>query len=742
MAAAEQKKSYHVSKNFKGLNTKANRTAIDPDEFSWLVNAMPVGYANLKIVGNKTSVVNSTNVAVTWTNPTTYFTTCNINLNPYILSFQDDGSAEYFNNQTLVKGTLAPAGTFSTSGVRATQWKNERILITDPVKGFFTWDAVDLITLGGVGLITVTNGGSNYTTPPEVIISAPNDANGIQATATASLSTGYGSIKTIEVTTIGTGYTSIPTVSIGAPDQLGGTQAYASAAIQGGGVVAITVTAAGSGYTVAPSVSITGGGGASAAATAKLAYGSVLYVTLDTAGSGYTSPPTVTFQGGGGSGANAVASLTSFATGGVTVTLENGGDSYTSPPTVTISGGGGANANAICLIQGNSVSSVVMVNPGDGYTNAANITVTFTGGGGANATATATIDDEPNVDVQTFSGRAWLAKGRTVYYTSPDDYSDFNSVSAGNVILTDATLTTNIIKLLSANNFLYIFGEDSINVFSDVRVTATGVTLFTNTNVSASIGTDLPLAIFPYFRSVLFMNKYGVYALVGSTTSKLSDQLDGIFPDIDFTYPAYAGQVLINNILCAAFNFWYNDPDSLTTYPLQAVYFDKRWFLTNQGSSIQHMASLAYNGRIELYAADGDDLIKFYTNYSSDINSIIETALLSMDDPIRTKQALKIGLEATTIDEAAVFDVTVDNENRQSAAYTLSSVVNWTNNSLQVVPWVNNSLQPVNWVPVGYFLYKTDAQQYGKYLGMTVTSQSPNFVINGFQYEHEMRVRF
>ena len=36
MAAAEQKKSYKVVKEFKGVNTKANRTAIDENEFSWL----------------------------------------------------------------------------------------------------------------------------------------------------------------------------------------------------------------------------------------------------------------------------------------------------------------------------------------------------------------------------------------------------------------------------------------------------------------------------------------------------------------------------------------------------------------------------------------------------------------------------------------------------------------------------------------------------------------------------------
>jgi hypothetical protein len=53
MAAAEQKKSYEVVKQFKGVNTKANRTAIGDDEFYWLENAMPIGYGNLKVTAKQ-----------------------------------------------------------------------------------------------------------------------------------------------------------------------------------------------------------------------------------------------------------------------------------------------------------------------------------------------------------------------------------------------------------------------------------------------------------------------------------------------------------------------------------------------------------------------------------------------------------------------------------------------------------------------------------------------------------------
>jgi hypothetical protein len=60
------------------------------------------------------------------------------------------------------------------------------------------------------------------------------------------------------------------------------------------------------------------------------------------------------------------------------------------------------------------------------------------------------------------------------------------------------------------------------------------------------------------------------------------------------------------------------------------------------------------------------------------------------------------------------------------------------------IPWVNNSATQITWFGGGggYTLYKTDAKQYGKYLGMTVTSENPGIVINGFEYEHELRVRF
>jgi hypothetical protein len=581
MAAVEQKKSYFVSKDFKGVNVKNNRTAIGEGEFAWLENTQPIGYGNIKIVNAPNTLDN-----ISFANTVTYMASANINNTEFMYAFQEDGRAQYVNVETNTLSNLAPANTFSNANMQIVQWKNDRILIIDPARGYKTWDGTNLVSIGSIGTVTVNNGGSNY---------------------------------------------SAPVVTFGPPGETGGVTATGEVVLVGNAVSQIIVTEAGSGYTSAPTVTIT--------------------------------------DGGSGSGAN----------------------------------------------------------------------------------VTCTIFSQNGTGIATFSGRTWIADGRTVYYSAADTYNDFVSVSSGFITLTDSTLRTDIAAIIAANNFLYIFGEDSINVFSDVRVNSnTGETIFTNTNVSASIGSGFKYAIFPYFRSMLFMNRYGIYALVGATTSKISDDIDGIFPEVDFSKPITAGQVLLNNILCASWTFTYNEQTNGTITPreIQAVFFDRKWFFTSQGDTITRTASAVISGNIIMYGTTGQDFIKFYQNDTNGIDWEVVSALWPMGDPIRDKQSLKVGIEATLSSGFANFAAYIDSENQQSPPIFFQNSIDWTNNSNQVVQWTNSSGTPIGWTSTtvlggtDYYLYRSDAKMYGKYLGITLTGETTPFTINGFQLEHELRARF
>jgi hypothetical protein len=165
------------------------------------------------------------------------------------------------------------------------------------------------IQTGTVTGITMGNNGSGYTSVPAVSIGAPNDANGIQATATARLS--GGGVTGVTVSAGGSGYSSGSTVTFSAPQVAGGVAATAEVTVSGGAITAVVILTAGSGYTSAPTVTISGGTGF-VAGTVTISSSTVTGITITQAGTGYSSAPAITI-------AAPVSGVTATATSAVTV---------------------------------------------------------------------------------------------------------------------------------------------------------------------------------------------------------------------------------------------------------------------------------------------------------------------------------------------------------------------------------------------------------------------------------------
>jgi FtsP/CotA-like multicopper oxidase with cupredoxin domain len=223
--------------------------------------------------------------------------------------------------------------------------------------------------------LTITNGGSGYTSAPGVAITG---GGGSGATGTAKIS----GVTALNITNGGSGYTIVPGVTFTGG---GGTGAAATAQISG--VTGLAITTGGGGYTSAPTVTFTGGGGGSgAAATATVTNGVITGLTITNGGSGYTSNPTVGFTGGGGIGAAANATISLGVVTGLILT--DPGYDYTSNPIVGFTGGGGGiNAAADATASTGAVTSLILTSGGVNYTSSP--TVAFSGGGGSGAAAVA-----------------------------------------------------------------------------------------------------------------------------------------------------------------------------------------------------------------------------------------------------------------------------------------------------------------------------------------------------------------
>jgi len=90
---------------------------------------------------------------------------------------------------------------------------------TDDGKGSNVAVQVGIATTGAVGIITLTNQGTDYVVPPNITFSDP-PAGGVTAIGTALLQ-GDGKLAQIQVTNAGHGYTTTPTITVGSAGTVG-----------------------------------------------------------------------------------------------------------------------------------------------------------------------------------------------------------------------------------------------------------------------------------------------------------------------------------------------------------------------------------------------------------------------------------------------------------------------------------------------------------------------------------------
>jgi hypothetical protein len=273
-----------------------------------------------------------------------------------------------------------------------------RTLTVGGASSFNTGSGSVTLNNQGVGTVSLTSGGSGYTSAPTVTLTG----GGSGATVSFAFNTTTGVISNLAITNTGSGYTGTPTVTFST--QTGATLPVATAtkvlndftgnvsttssgfitlldrndlglaastnaglnATAVGNVSTVgTVTANGSvtlssigvgDVIFANNSSVNGTFSASVAGignvitantTGNLTVGTITAagvalnaLTVSGGGSGYTAGPTVTLTGGGGTGATATASVNT-STGAVTgVAISNAGTGYTSAPAITLTGGG------------------------------------------------------------------------------------------------------------------------------------------------------------------------------------------------------------------------------------------------------------------------------------------------------------------------------------------------------------------------------------------------------------------
>jgi hypothetical protein len=456
-------------------------------------------------------------------------------------------------------------------------------------------------------------------------------------------------------------------------------------AISGG---TITTKTSVPGGTTLTNSGLTGGGTGGSAQV----YYQAISVTVNAAGTGYVVGDSLTLTDGTAIDADyANIIVASVGSGGTItgITLASGG-SYAGPVTGSalntgpsgnvVSGGTGTGATFKVTVQATSVN---VIDPGFGYTNGA----TSEDKNGATVVTTYTIATSGVIggtSICTYAGRVWIGLGRVVNFTDVSSYNSFGG-AGGSFTITDSYLNNNINALCAANNYMYIFGDDSIDALSNVTVTS-GVTSFSRINVTTSVGTSVPTSVFSYYRGIAFYHASGFYLMAGATPEKISEKISGIITQIQPTALVYGAQVLVQSELCLVMLFTFFDvfTEAGVERTLMALFFRGRWWV----------ASLNTLGPVQAIFSISPTAVGTVPGVAT-LYAWVDNSLY------REKQSINAALAAQWNGVAGNVSITVDTELGSSTA------------------------APIENDPIGYVLAVQAANEGGsQYLGLTIAGST------------------
>lgn len=673
-----------------------------------------------------------------------YFFFYNIGAINYVAVFLTNGTAVQVNTLTGATTNISSAdNTFYNTNISPQlpvcgQWGTTYLLIANNFgpDNYWVWDGMLLYTAGSLSpLITITDGGANYTSAPTV---TAYGGSGTGATFVATILNG--SVVSIHETNPGTGYNPTDIVQLYITGGGSDSNAELIAALTAGAVTGVVVTNPGTGYTAGTyALGFTGGGGTGATGTYTVDSSMTVVSTAITAGgTGYTGAPTVAFASGGGTGAAGVSLIASNSVASVTVV--HGGSGFTSTPTLTFIGGGGLNAAATAVLTAGVITSVNVTAGGTGYTSAPAVEVQSATNNSATATVTLMPFGISGTAIETFQQRVWLTfpyqssqgngvqqNGEIINVSAPGSFSDFATSDGGvQFVNSDSFLRSQYINIKQSNGYLYPMGDSSVSVISNVQTSGSPTTTtFNYQNTDPQTGAAWRDSVQSYSRTILFANPFGVFGLYGGAVTKISRNMDNIFNNAVF--PAAGGVVPtsavanIFNLKVYLINMTVIDPFTNQQRTLMLGWDEKEWFIVSQASVFTFIATQEVNSNLTAWGCDGNKLYRMLDAPSTLITKKLSSKLYGAQNQLIQKQAFGMYLQVQDLSTSGAGvsfnSITVDAEH---GSYNLPSIPTFPNAIPPYFPIVSAGTGDV----------------YGSNLGYTLTSTSADFSLNYLSLGH------
>ena len=366
-----------------------------------------------------------------------------------------------------------------------------------------------------------------------------------------------------------------------------------------------------------------------------------------------------------------------------------------------------------------------------------------------NGTTFATVfSGQPANFITVYNARLWMANNQTISFTAGGTYNSLGG-DAGSFVITDSDCPAPVRALVPYGGNLFVFGYSWVKVYGGLFDQGSPAVLqFQQSTLTDEAGVINKWGIVPLGYSVYYAHLNGVWNLLGSQPSLVSEPVGGFFQYLTLagtSFSAAFGWILGMPVL-----MWQVQYATDSSYRILCMTYDTNpqrqlWFTLSLGP----ITFITYgidqtNGQQKVWGIDtSNNIVQIASNTIANVTSKVSTKLWSFGTRIRKKTIIRAGIEAIVTSSTTVA-LNARDENLNTYSPDLQSanpqfIFVWNNGSSINFTWTNGASGTFTWNSRGtqYQLLEFDLPIAVRKLGLDVTFSGSGGVIGAFGIEFQ-----
>ena len=241
--------------------------------------------------------------------------------------------------------------------------------------------------------------------------------------------------------------------------------------------------------------------------------------------------------------------------------------------------------------------------------------------------------------MEVYQQRLWVAGKDVISFSAPSNGADFSTTDGGGSMgYFGDRLVYAFQDMAQSAGYLYVFGDSSTDVITNVQLTGEGTALapfttaFNYQNVDPQVGQRFPRPVGRIGRMFIHWNGAGIFRLTGGDAQPIGNKVANIYMTLDTSLylPTMATATMFNFrvLLC---NGRFTDPFGVTRslllmwHPVEGKPF---WSVASQNLELSEIGYFEANSICTPYGTDGNSLYPLFAQPDPQLRKRLSTKAL------------------------------------------------------------------------------------------------------------------